>query len=106
MVEFLDTVQVSGSDYAAVSSGTGITPVRMLRPWGFLQLGRSLIGVAKADLGSVDAVVMVINDPKSDWSMNGIPHPVLVSEARAVSAKGFRPWTVDKFHAHVESIAS
>ena len=65
-----------------------------------------LYGIARADLRNVDAVVMVTNDQKADWSRNHVPHPVLVSEARAVSGKEFRLWTLDKFHAFVKSIAS
>lgn len=65
-----------------------------------------LYGLARADLSEVDAVVMVTNDTKADWSRNSVPHPILVAEARAVSGKDFRLWTVDKFRAHAKKIVS
>lgn len=65
-----------------------------------------LYGVAQADLSAIDAVVLVTNDQKTDWSRNKVPHPVLVSEAQAVAGKEFRLWTLDIFHTFVKSIAS
>lgn len=65
-----------------------------------------LYGLAKADLDGVDAVVMVTNDQKSDWSRNSVPHPILVSEARSISGKEFRLWTLKMFQDHVKVLAS
>ncbi|MEV8158805.1 PIN domain-containing protein [Kocuria salsicia] len=65
-----------------------------------------LYGLAKADLKDVDAVVFVTNDQKKDWSQNKVPHPVLVAEARSVSGKEFRLWTLEEFRAYVKSIVS
>ncbi|MGP5220538.1 PIN-like domain-containing protein [Arthrobacter rhombi] len=65
-----------------------------------------LYGLAKADLTDVDAVIFVTNDEKRDWSKNRVPHPVLVAEARLVSGKDFRLWTLDEFRRHAKKIAS
>lgn len=65
-----------------------------------------LYGLAKADLSNVDAVVFVTNDQKQDWSRNNVPHPILVSEARAITGKEFRLWSLDNFRAHAKKIVS
>ncbi len=56
-----------------------------------------LLGALRTMTQAVEAVVFVTNDTKKDWSRNGIPHPVLVSEARAVVNRPFHLWTVDQF---------
>jgi hypothetical protein len=58
-----------------------------------------LYGVALAKPDPFDAVVLVTNDVKSDWSRNGVTHPVLVAEACAVGGVPFRLWTLAEFHA-------
>ncbi|WP_272027714.1 PIN-like domain-containing protein [Kocuria rosea] len=65
-----------------------------------------LYGLANADLSDVEAVVFVTNDQKQDWSRNKVPHPVLVSEARSISGKEFRLWTVEDFRTHAKKIVS
>lgn len=65
-----------------------------------------LYGLATTDLSSVDAVVFVTNDQKQDWSRNNVPHPILVSEARLVTGKEFRLWSLETFRAHAKKIVS
>lgn len=60
-----------------------------------------LYGVANCDMTSVEAVVLVTNDVKSDWSRHGVPHPILTAEARAVGHVPFDLWTLSKFQGYV-----
>lgn len=63
-----------------------------------------LYGLARADLTDVDAAILVTNDVKSDWSRNGVAHPVLVAEAVTVAEVPFRLWTVSDFHRYVKDL--
>jgi hypothetical protein len=65
-----------------------------------------LYGVSSADESTYSAVVFVTNDVKPDWSRNGVAHPVLVAEARAVRDVPFRLWTLDEFRAFAKSFSS
>lgn len=56
-----------------------------------------LLGTLRTMTQDLEAVVFVTNDTKKDWSRNGVPHPVLVAEARAVVNRPFHLWTVERF---------
>jgi hypothetical protein len=40
-------------------------------------------------------VVLVTNDSKIDWSRNGVPHPILSAEMKALSGATFQIWSLD-----------
>jgi PIN like domain len=40
-------------------------------------------------------VVLVTNDSKPDWSRNGIPHPILSAEMKALCGASFQIWSLD-----------
>ena len=65
-----------------------------------------LYGLAKINLEDIDAIVFVTNDEKKDWSQNKVAHPILVAEARRVSGKEFRLWTLEEFRSHAKKIVS
>lgn len=44
-----------------------------------------LYGLALSNLIDIEAVLLVTNDVKSDWSRGGVAHPLLVAEAQAVA---------------------
>ncbi|WP_146244057.1 PIN-like domain-containing protein [Curtobacterium sp. MCBD17_013] len=56
-----------------------------------------LFGAMEMKAAAVDAVVFVTNDNKKDWSRNGVAHPVLAAEARAVIGKPFYLWSLEEF---------
>lgn len=62
-----------------------------------------LLGVATQS-ETFDHVVFVTNDTKKDWSRNGIPHPILVAEARAVAGVPFTLWTLPQFQDYAYSV--
>ena len=59
-----------------------------------------LFGVAQLPVDSFDAVVLVTNDTKPDWSRKGVPHPILVAELKSLADVPFRLWSVADFHRH------
>ena len=65
-----------------------------------------LYGVALSTPGSFQAVVLVTNDAKSDWSRNGVPHPLLVAEASAIAPVPFRLWSLEEFHEFAGQFSS
>jgi PIN like domain len=65
-----------------------------------------LYGIAKTKPSSYDAIVLVTNDLKSDWSRHGVEHPLLVAEAGAVAAVPFRLWKLEEFHAFVKEFST
>ncbi|MFD8248472.1 PIN-like domain-containing protein [Nocardia sp. NPDC059691] len=63
-----------------------------------------LYGLAKVEPTDIDAVVMVTNDKKPDWSRGGVAHPLLVAEAVSISGVPFRLWDLNDFEAHATKI--
>ncbi|WP_172411740.1 PIN-like domain-containing protein [Arthrobacter globiformis] len=62
-----------------------------------------LLGALRTLTMDVEAVVFVTNDTKKDWSRNGVPHPILVAEARAIVNRPFHLWTVERFQEFAAS---
>lgn len=62
-----------------------------------------LLGTLRTMTEDLEAVVFVTNDTKKDWSRNGVPHPVLVAEARAIVDRPFHLWTVERFQEFAAS---
>ncbi len=50
--------------------------------------------------------VFVTNDKKVDWIRNGVAHPVLVAEARAVGGGPFAIWSVETLAEKISSVTS
>lgn len=65
-----------------------------------------LYGLALSDTSSLQGIVFVTNDTKSDWSRNGVPHPILVAEALAIAPVPFRLWTLQEFQAFAHQFSS
>ncbi len=65
-------------------------------------------GVARLlDQGvSVSGVVLVTDDSKQDWSLEGIAHPYLVAEMRAALDLEFEVWSVARLATHVDGFTS
>jgi len=57
-----------------------------------------LLGVATLEREgfSPSRVVLVTHDSKIDWSRNGVPHPILSAEMRALCGATFQIWSLDK----------
>lgn len=65
-----------------------------------------LYALAQTDLSGVAATVLVTNDEKPDWSRDGVAHPVLTAEARAVAGVPFYLWTTKRFTSAVSETSS
>lgn len=61
-----------------------------------------LLGVALA-VETYDAVVLVTNDTKIDWSRNGVAHPILVAEAETFTGVPFYLWDLRQFQVYARS---
>jgi len=57
-----------------------------------------LLGVATLSRqgSSVTNVAFVTNDAKPDWTRNGIPHPILSAELKAVCGARLQIWSLEK----------
>jgi hypothetical protein len=57
-----------------------------------------LLGVATLEREGFSPlrVVLVTNDSKIDWSRNGVPHPILSAEMKALCGATFQIWSLDK----------
>ena len=51
-------------------------------------------------------VVLVTNDTKKDWSRDGIAHPILAAEARALLHVPFETWNLKKLAAEIGKVTS
>ena len=56
-----------------------------------------LLGVATLEKQGFSPlrVVFVTNDSKVDWSRNGVPHPILSAEIKALCGANFQIWSLD-----------
>ena len=61
----------------------------------WLDMPDSLLA-AKARNIRFDQVVLITNDKKPDWSREGIAHPLLSAEVRALTGVPFETWDVNK----------
>lgn len=61
--------------------------------WADLLLGVALLG---KDGYHPATVILVTNDAKPDWSRNGVPHPILCAEVKALCNANFEIWSLDK----------
>ena len=60
--------------------------------WADLLLG--VVNLRK-DGFTPSLVVLVTNDSKPDWSRNGVPHPILSAEMKALCGASFQIWSLD-----------
>jgi hypothetical protein len=60
--------------------------------WADLLLG---IAILERQGFSPLRVVLVTNDSKVDWSRNGVPHPILSAEMKALCGATFQIWSLD-----------
>lgn len=70
--------------------------------WVELLLGLSL---AMDEGRNFEHVVLVTNDQKPDWSRNGVIHPILSAEVRALFNATIEVWTLDELAAAVLKVA-
>jgi hypothetical protein len=62
--------------------------------------------VARARKMPFDHVVLVTNDKKLDWSREGIAHPMLSAEVRALVGVPFETWDVAKLVQQVTAVSN
>ncbi|OZF29435.1 PIN-like domain-containing protein [Rhodococcus sp. 14-2483-1-2] len=65
-----------------------------------------LYSLATIDTSTSTATVFVTNDVKTDWSRNGVAHPILASEATSVTGTPFVLWTVPDFQNYVNELST
>ena len=56
-----------------------------------------LLGLAQltGEMPNIERVILVTLDRKIDWSRDGVPHPILTSEIRAICGATFEVMTID-----------
>jgi hypothetical protein len=106
---FLEVAEVS---YVPRSDFREIAVVRheTKSPPGFKDAGHGdffiwadfLYGLRRKKDQEIDAIVLVTEDQKPDWSRSGIAHPVLSAEVAAVRPRPFELWTIAKLAEYVE----
>lgn len=70
----------------------------------WLDLLKSLL-LKKEQGSSFDRVLLVTNDKKSDWSREGIPHPILSAELLALVGVPLETWSLDKLVREVAAFS-
>jgi hypothetical protein len=62
-----------------------------------------LYGLCQCEKESLEAVVFVTHDRKTDWSREGFAHPILSAEVEAITPVPFELWTVPQLTEYVRS---
>jgi hypothetical protein len=70
----------------------------------WLDLLKALL-LARENGRTFDRVILVTNDKKSDWSREGVPHPILSAELLALTGVPLETWNLDRLVREVASFS-